>query len=220
MSRLFSRRQDWRAEMKPRHAEMPCSMGASARPRIMEAAIIMPGEISCLSTSQAPRPRMPTCTIWRLALDDDSSMLTRPPPRVWNAMPRSCLSRQRRRKPSNMPIASSTSAWRRLFSTKRWDSAVCSEALRNGPREVHSVSRARNRMNSAANIARKPSQGWIRKMAAMNTGAQGASKKASAGGLEMNWRTVSRSRTGWLALCRKRCRLPRNTPASTSSSTS
>ena len=220
LNRLLRRRQLWRADMNPRQADMPCSMGARARPRIMEAAIIMPGVICCLSTSQAPMPRMPTCTIWRPDLEADSNMLMREPPRAWNATLRSCLSRQRRRKPSNMPIASSTSAWRRLLSTKRWDSAVCSEALRNGPREVHSVSRAMNRISSAAKVAKKPSQGWMMKIAAMNTGAQGASKKASTGGLEMNWRTVSRSRTGWSALWRKRFRLPRNTPDSTSSCTS
>ena len=220
VSRLLSRRHAWRADMNPRHADMPCSIGARARPRIMEAAIIMPGDICCLSTSQAPMPRMPTCTIWRPDLEVASNALMREPPRAWNATLRSCLSRQRRRKPSNMPIASSTSAWRRLLSTNRLDSAVCSEALRSGPREVHSVNRATNRMNSAANTAKKPSQGWIRNMTAINTGAQGASKKAIAGGLEMNWRTESRSRTGWSALWRKRCRLPRNTPASTSSCTS
>ena len=220
VSRLLSRRHAWRAETKPRHADIPSSIGASARPRMMEAAIIMPGEICCSSTSQAPMPRMPTCTIWRPDLEVASNALIREPPRAWKATLRSCLSRQRRRKPSNMPIASSTSAWRRLLSTKRLDSAVCSEAFRSGPRDVHSVSRARNRMNNAANIAKNPNQGWIRKMTAMNTGAQGASKKASAGGLEINWRTVSRSRTGWSTLCRKRCKLPRNTPASTSSCTS
>ena len=49
-SSALTRRQACLAPTNPRQAPMPCSIGASARPMMMEPAIIMPGVRSPAST--------------------------------------------------------------------------------------------------------------------------------------------------------------------------
>ena len=69
-------------------------------------------------------------------------------------------------------IAASTSAWHKPFSAKRCASAACSVATRYGPRDRVSVN--------------TPSHGCSRKTEPRNTGAYGASKKASVEGVFRN----------------------------------
>ena len=52
----------WRAAMKARQFAIVVSIGASARPIMIEAAIMAPAVSSCLITRYAPRPRIIDCS--------------------------------------------------------------------------------------------------------------------------------------------------------------
>ena len=91
---------------------MPCSIGASARPMMMEPAIIMPGVRSPASTRYAPVPSMPTCTEKRNAFVAESRTLRRPEAADWNDAERRCRPCHRPIRPSNMPMAFSASELR------------------------------------------------------------------------------------------------------------
>ena len=64
-SSASSRRQAARASTSDFHCPISVSTGASARPRMIVAAIITPGVAFCSMTSQAATPIIATCTDWR-----------------------------------------------------------------------------------------------------------------------------------------------------------
>ena len=85
-----------------------------------------------------------------------------------------------------IPIAVSTSAWRKPFSAKRCASAACSVARRYGPRKRVSVNTPNPSNIPVLKITNTPSHGCSRKTALRNTGAHGASKNASVEGVFRN----------------------------------
>ena len=72
----FMRLYDSRAEMKLRHRPIDCSMGASARPRMIDAAIMPPDVSSLRSVSQAPSPMI---EIWTLIRTNFETAATQAP---------------------------------------------------------------------------------------------------------------------------------------------
>ena len=163
-SSASSRRQAARASTSDFHCPISASTGASARPRMIVAAIITPGVAFCSMTSQAATPIIATCTDWRK-------------PRVAEPMPpatrcvaswRPCSSRlaARQRAPSAgaMPMARITSAWRSTPSMKRPVSRDCCWPRSTPARVARSLTQASATSSTALASASAPSSALKAKM--------------------------------------------------------
>ncbi|MNF91538.1 hypothetical protein D3C84_741420 [compost metagenome] len=97
------------------HEAMTCSTGLSARPVRIEQAIIIPGVILPSIASSAPAPRISDCNVIRTKRPVPLITAARSEARVCISRMRKWLWYQRLLIDGSMPMASMTSALRRLL---------------------------------------------------------------------------------------------------------
>ena len=89
-----------------------CSTGCRARPTSKVAAIMMPGDASPATTSQAPMPSIATCTHWRRMRPSADSVALAAPSRSWACCTCRCVPLHTATALPSMPMPISTSALR------------------------------------------------------------------------------------------------------------
>ncbi|SST09813.1 Uncharacterised protein [Acinetobacter baumannii] len=139
-------------------------MGPSARPIRIEPAIIIPGVMRPSTASQAPRPSTRDCRAMRRYLLSALIRAARSLARLCWSRNAWCSRSQRPRMLPSMPIASITSALRRLLLASWPDLIDNSPALASGARVARSLNQARAIRASAPTSESRPSQGSKRKI--------------------------------------------------------
>src|SRR3954468_9198033 len=178
LNKSCRRRWAMRAPTNCFQVPIACSTGASARPIMMEPAMIRPGEICSWIASQAPPPRIAVCSSRRMNLVSPMITPARSLAIDWSRRISSRRPAQRSRKLPNMPIASSTSALRMLLSMAPDATTTLRLAASSGFLVTASLTSAKVNRAMPPHSAIKPSTGWNMNMSARISGVQGASKKA------------------------------------------
>ena len=166
------------------HCSTACSIGASARPSRIDAAIITPGVTWPWIASQAPSPSIIDCRNSRSVRD----MVLNNPLRSDTDKSRSSVSplriRERETTASCMPSPCTVSLPARICSTKCAERAAASPASA-WTLEVPSWFRSAMRSSRMPETtASTPSIQWKVNSANRKTGVQGASKNANGPGPE------------------------------------
>ena len=152
----FRRATAARTETMLFQAPIPCSIGARARDKRIEAAMIAPGVTSCCRTSQAPRPRPRLWTASRTNLVSDDRSVERRRISVCNSSISPFRSAQRRASAERMPMASTTSALRLEASRSRRARMPTSPTWRIASRVAYSPMVVRTSSRTAEATARCP----------------------------------------------------------------
>ena len=143
---------------------MICSTGAIARPSKIEAAIIIPAVTSPRITKNAANPKTKDCTEIRTSFVNE---LMREAFWLASACKRKksrCCSNQRLRILGSIPIASITSALRKLLVAILEERIAVTLASANGLRETNSLIHAKAIMMTVLTNANMPSQKWNMKI--------------------------------------------------------
>ena len=179
--------------MKLRQLPIACSIGASARPRITEAAIMPPEVSSPRVTSQAPTPSVAICTPMRTALEAPEMSASCSAAFWLVRLMTNWRSSCRRVTAERMPMACTTSALRSAALAKaRFSDCRCAIPA-EARRETMSLATAKAKSTTAEPSASTPSAGPSRKISARKKGVHGASKKGSMEALPTKFRTCWRS---------------------------
>ena len=193
-SRAASERRAASARWNDGHCITACSIGASARPSRIDAAIMMPGVTWPRIASQAPSPSIIDCRNRRSVRE----VTLKRPFRSDIDSRRSSISplsaRERDTTASCMPSPCTVSLPARICSTKCADRAAASPASTWSLEVPSWLSSAMTSRRRPEKTARSPSIQWKVNSANRKTGVQGASKKANGPDPDAKRWMVSRSR--------------------------
>ena len=182
------------------HPSIDPSMGASARPAMIEAAITMPPVISPCSARLAPQPNMPICVNSRAPRLMEAKMMLRSWARTCAVSEPAVSLPQMRTASGTMAIALIIWLLRAIESRCMFARLWAMFASAKGLAVIFWFTIAMTSNSNELLTTIMPRCGWTRKITDRNSGAKGTSRKEISVPDTRNPRTCCRSDRVWYSL--------------------